>query len=78
MYILLGKVEEQVNTGLSFSKGLEEEKSMSAPAEITDYKATSQKSVDMTIKLQRSEKMMRYGVVVLCIITLILLVRIMV
>ena len=78
MYILLGKVEEQVNTGLSFSKGLEEEKSMSAPAEITDYKTTSQRSVDATIKLQRSEKRVRYGVVVICIVGLILLMRIMI
>ena len=50
---------------------------MNAPAEITDYKATSQRSVDATIKLQRSEKRMRYGLITICIIGLILLVRIM-
>ena len=51
---------------------------MSVPGEITDYKATSQRSVDATIKLQRSEKRVRYGVVALCIVALILLVRIMI
>ena len=50
---------------------------MNAPGEITDYKATSQRSVDATIKLQRSEKRMRYGLITICIIGLILLVRIM-
>ena len=49
-----------------------------APGEITDYKATSQRSVDATIKLQRSEKRVRYGVVVICIVGLILLIRIMI
>lgn len=51
---------------------------MNAPGEITDYKATSQRSVDATIKLQRSEKRVRYGVIILCITALILLVRIMI
>ena len=50
---------------------------MSVPGEITDYKATSQRSVDATIKLQRSEKRMRYGLITICIVGLILLVRIM-
>jgi len=49
-----------------------------APGEITDYKATSQRSVDVIIKLQRSEKRMRYGVIVICIVGLILLIRIMI
>ena len=51
---------------------------MNAPGEITDYKATSQRSVDATIKLQRSEKRVRYGIVAICIVGLVLLMRIMI